>query len=122
MRGAGLNDIRAVSACMFGNRYRLEVLEAFADAPDGQVNLGRLAVRQGVQAAVYYPVMRDLLALRLVTRVTEVGRDRRRWYRRAGGEALWETLGRLVVGLRGHYDLITGTDMNDTGEQKKVET
>ncbi|MEU4234428.1 hypothetical protein AB0F17_60000 [Nonomuraea sp. NPDC026600] len=122
MRGADLDDIRAVSACMFGNRYRLEVLEAFASAPDGQVNLGRLAVRQGVQSAVYYPVVRDLLALRMVTRVTEVGRDRRRWYRRAGGDALWEPLGRLVAGLRGHYDRITGTDMNDMGEQKRVKT
>ncbi|MDP4510005.1 hypothetical protein [Nonomuraea turcica] len=93
---------------MFGNRYRLEVLEAFASAPEGQVNLGRLAVRHGVQSAVYYPVVRDLLALRMVSRVTEVGRDRRRWYRRTGGDALWEPLGRLVAGLRGHYDLIAG--------------
>ncbi|MFE0147844.1 hypothetical protein ACFWY5_11895 [Nonomuraea sp. NPDC059007] len=122
MRGAPLDDIRGVSACLFGHRYRLEVLEAFASASDGQVNLGRLAARHGVQSAVYYPVVRDLLALRMVTRVTELGRDRRRWYCRAGGDALWEPLGRLVAGLRGHHDLIAGTGLNGTSEQKRVET
>ncbi len=65
MREAGPEDERSFSERLFGSRYRLELLAAFAAAPDGRVNLGVLAEGKGVRAAVYYPAIRDLLAMRL---------------------------------------------------------
>ncbi|GAA4584817.1 hypothetical protein GCM10023194_25680 [Planotetraspora phitsanulokensis] len=119
MRGVAVGDVRAVSAHLFGNRYRLELLAAFAEAPEGRVNVGALAAAQGVEAAVYYPALRDLLALQMVDRVAELTRDRRRWYQRAGGDRIWEPMRELVAGLRGHFDEILGSAVNpDSGHEK----
>jgi hypothetical protein len=120
MRGVGLDDERSLSACLFGNRYRLELLAALAEAPDGRVNLGVLAEERGVSAAVYYPPMRDLLALRMVTRVEQVTRDRRRWYQRSGGDRLWESMARLIAGLQGHFEETAGVDAGPRAGRERV--
>jgi hypothetical protein len=115
MRGEGLLDERSLSACLFGNRHRLELLVALAEASDGRVNLGALAAERGVQAAVYYGPMRDLLAMRLAVRVELVPGDRRRWYRRAGGDRVWEAVAVFAAGLRGHLAAITGSGGGGVG-------
>jgi hypothetical protein len=120
MRGAGLDDERSLSVCLFGNRYRLELLAALAAAPDGRVNLGALADDKGVRAAVYYPAMRDLLALRLAVRVEQVTRDRRRWYERSGGDDLWESIAGMITGLQGHFQEIAGASAGRRAEHERV--
>jgi hypothetical protein len=84
----------------------LELLVALAQAPDGRVNPGALAAERGVQAAVYYGPLHDLLACRLVTRVEPVPGDRRRWIQRSGGDDLWSAVAQLAAGLNGHLAVI----------------
>jgi hypothetical protein len=98
----GSADERSLSACLFGNRYRWELLAALAEAPDGRVNLGQLAAENGVQAAVYYPTVRELISTGLLARLDAVSGDRRRWYRRVGAERAWRSMSELTVGLREH--------------------
>jgi hypothetical protein len=71
-----------VSALLFGNRHKLELLTALANAEDGRVNLSLLATRQRVPASVYYGPIRDLIDAGLVQRITPVPGERRRWYGR----------------------------------------
>ena len=73
---------RRVSAVLFGNRHRLELLAALADAGDEGVNLSDLAKAQGVLANVYYAPLRALLEAGLVDRLGKTSGDRRCWYRR----------------------------------------
>lgn len=95
---------RALSAGLFGNRYRWELLAALAQAPDGRVNLGRLAADNGVQAAVYYSTVRELISAGLLARLETASGDRRRWYGRSGAERAWRSLLELTAGLREHLD------------------
>lgn len=71
-----------MSALLFGNRHKLELLAALANAQDGRVNLSLLATMQGVPASVYYGPIRDFINAGLVQRLTPTPRDRRRWYGR----------------------------------------
>jgi DNA-binding transcriptional ArsR family regulator len=73
---------RRVSAVLFGNRHRLELLAALAHAGDEGVNLSDLANVQGVSANVYYAPLRALLEAGLVERLGKTSGDRRCWYRR----------------------------------------
>lgn len=75
---------RVVSARLFGNRHKLELLLALVSAEDGAVNLSELAEVNGVSASVYYAPIRDLTSAGLVERVAPVPGERRRWYRRSG--------------------------------------
>ncbi|TDD32902.1 hypothetical protein E1287_21100 [Actinomadura sp. KC06] len=84
------------------------MLAAFASAPDGRVNLGVLADSKGVSAAVYYPAIRDLLAMRLAVRIEQLTRDRRRWYARSGDDLVWEGLSAMISGLQRHFDQMVG--------------
>jgi hypothetical protein len=93
-------DERWVSACLFGHQHKLELLEALADAPDGRINLGDVARDRGVVPAVYYPPVRDLMALELLSQVARVPGDRRQWYQRSGGDQLWTAVSSLVRSLR----------------------
>jgi len=80
---------------LFGNRHRLELLVALAEAQDGGVNLSMLAAVQGVPASVYYGPLRDLIDAGLVRRLDRSVGDRRRWYSRTD-HAVWECLRPLV--------------------------
>jgi hypothetical protein len=99
MRQMRPRDARWVSACLFGHQHKLELLDALADAPDGRINLGAVAKRCGVPPAVYYPPVRDLMALELLSQVARVPGDRRQWYQRSGGDQLWAEVGSLVRSL-----------------------
>lgn len=99
MRQMRPRDERWVSACFFGHQRKLELLEALADASDGRINLGEVARGRGVAPAVYYPPVRDLMALELVTQAARVPGDRRQWYQRSGGDQLWAAVGSLVRSL-----------------------
>jgi hypothetical protein len=103
MQGSGWDRERSLSACVFGNRHRLELLVALSEAPDGRVNLGALADQHGVQASVYYPSIRSLQEIRLVKQADRVVGDRRRWYERCGSGQAWESLARVTAELRRHF-------------------
>ncbi|GAB2840877.1 hypothetical protein GCM10027176_50890 [Actinoallomurus bryophytorum] len=120
MREAGPEDERSFSERLFGSRYRLELLAAFAAAPDGRVNLGVLAEGKGVRAAVYYPAIRDLLAMRLAVRIEQVTRDRRRWYERSGDDSLWESFAAVIGGLQQHFEQIVGADTGRRARHERV--
>lgn len=73
---------RRISAAVFGNRHRLELLVALAEAGEAGVNLSELSDAQGVAASVYYGPIRALISVGLVDRLGRVAGDRRCWYRR----------------------------------------
>lgn len=73
---------RRVSAVVFGNRHRLELLVALAEAGNEGVNLSQLSEAQEVPASVYYGPIRGLISVGLVDRLGRVTGDRRCWYRR----------------------------------------
>jgi hypothetical protein len=120
MREAGVGDERSFSERLFGSRYRLELLAAFAAAPDGRVNLGALAEGKGVKAAVYYPAIHDLLAMRLAVRIEQVARDRRRWYQRSGDDSLWEIFTSMIGGLQQHFEQIVGAEAGRRTRNERV--
>lgn len=91
---------RALSAHLFGHRHKMELLSAFAEAPDGRINLSQVAEDRGVKASVYYPPVKDLIAARLVVRVEPVPKERRRWYERTGDDQVWLALGATLRALR----------------------
>ena len=86
---------RRLSALLFGNRHKLELLGALAAAEDGRVNLSLLAARQEVPASVYYGPIKDLITAGLAERLLLTDGDRRRWYARIDHE-LWECVRNLV--------------------------
>jgi hypothetical protein len=84
-----------VSALLFGNRHKLELLTALANAEDGRVNLSLLATAQGVPASVYYGPIRTLIDAGLVQRLAPQPHDRHRWYGRTESP-LWACIRALV--------------------------
>lgn len=78
-----------MSAAMFGNRYKLELLVALAEAGDEGVNLTHLGEVCGAPPNVYYGPIKDLISVGLAERLGRVSGDRRCWYRRRGA-AVWE--------------------------------
>jgi hypothetical protein len=90
---------RWLSACLFGHQRKLELLSALAEAPDGRINLGALAHDRGAVAAEYYPPVRDLMAIRLVSQVPPITGERRRWYERSGSEQVWAAVAALTRSL-----------------------
>ena len=91
---------RRVSALLFGNRHKLELLAALAEADDRGVNLSLLADDQGVSSSVYYGPLRELMAAGLVRRLNCVPGDRRRWYQRAD-HPIWNAAGSVLAELAG---------------------
>jgi hypothetical protein len=86
---------RRVSAVLFGNRHKLELLSALAEAGDDGVNLSQLGAAQEVPASVYYGPLRDLMAAGLVDRLGRASGDRRCWYRRRENR-FWDCLRSLA--------------------------
>ena len=89
---------RRVSVLMFGNRYKLDLVAALAEAGDGGVSMSKLAEEHQVAASVYYAPLTDLLEAGLVVRMDPVPGDRRRWYARSGARA-WGSLRALAHDL-----------------------
>jgi len=71
-----------MSAVLFGNRHKLELLVALAEAGNEGVNLSTLSDTQGVSPSVYYGPIKDLISVGLAERLGRVSNDRRCWYRR----------------------------------------
>ena len=91
-------DERRISVLLFGNRHKLDLLAALAEAGDGGVSVSTLADRHGVAASVYYAPLTDLMEAGLVVRLDPVPRDRRRWYVRVEHRA-WRSLRSLAQDL-----------------------
>lgn len=85
---------RRMSVVLFGNRYKLELLVALAEAGDEGVNLSQLGEACAASPNVYYGPIKDLISVGLVERLGQVGGDRRCWYRRRSSP-IWEHLGTL---------------------------
>lgn len=88
-----------VSVLLLGNRHKLALVTALAMTRDGQVSLSELAVAHGVSTAVYYPPLKDLIALGLVRQAEVLAGQRRRWYERCGDPRVWKGLRALVRAL-----------------------
>ncbi|WP_370945334.1 hypothetical protein AB5J62_40635 [Amycolatopsis sp. cg5] len=89
---------RRVSAAVFGNRHKLELLLALAQAGDQGVNLSALSDERGVFTSVYYGPIRDLIEVGLVERLGRMPGDRRCWYRRRES-TLWDGVRAVAVDL-----------------------
>lgn len=80
---------------VLGNRHRLELLAALAEAGDEGVNLSLLSDDQDVKASVYYAPIKDLMNMGLVDRVGWVdGKHRCRYRRRQS--AIWDAVTALA--------------------------
>lgn len=95
-------ELRRLSAGVFGNRYRAELIAALAAAGGNGVCLGDLALRRQVPASVYQPPVRTLITLGLVERIPPVPGERRRWYRPCGSTPAWRSLAATVARLQEH--------------------
>lgn len=89
-------QMRRVSAKLFGNRYRAELMLALVRADTQGVCMGDLAVRYGVQPSVYRAPMGALMSLGLVEAVPLVAGERRRWHRINARSPLWPLLQPLL--------------------------
>ncbi|MFC1421280.1 hypothetical protein [Streptacidiphilus cavernicola] len=95
-------ELRQLSAGVFGNRYRAELIAALAAAGDRGICLSDLARARRVPASVYHPPVRTLIALGLVERLAPAAGDRRRWYRSCGSTHTWHSLAATVARLQEH--------------------
>jgi DNA-binding MarR family transcriptional regulator len=93
---ADAEELRRLSAAVFGNRYRAELLQALARAGDRGVCLGELARERGVGASVYHAPVRALVAQGLAEQVPVQAGERRRWYRGCAGGQMWQLLATVV--------------------------
>jgi DNA-binding transcriptional ArsR family regulator len=87
-----------VSAVLFGNRHKLELLTALVEAGDDGVSLSDVADAQGVAASVYYGPLRPLIDAGLVERLGRRAEGRRCWYRRREN-AFWGYVEVIIQGL-----------------------
>lgn len=95
---AGCPPGRLMSAAVFGNRYRLELMVALAEGGEEGVNLSQLAEACTVAPSVYYGPIRDLLDAGLVERLGRIAGDRRCWYRRRE-HGFWDVVPSLAQQL-----------------------
>lgn len=95
-------ELRRLSAGVFGNRYRAELIAALAAAGGDGVCLGDLALARRVLPSVYHPPVRTLIALGLAERLAPAPGDRRRFYRRCGSAQAWTSLAAAVDRLKEH--------------------
>uniref|UniRef100_UPI003C7AD0CB hypothetical protein n=1 Tax=unclassified Streptomyces TaxID=2593676 RepID=UPI003C7AD0CB len=89
-------QMRRVSAKLFGNRYRAELMLALAQAGAQGVCMGDLALRQGVPPGVYRAPMEALMSLGLVEALPATAGERRRWHRMTAQSSLWPLLRPLL--------------------------
>jgi hypothetical protein len=88
-------DTKRCSLALFGHAYRLDLLQALSSAADRGVVITELANKTDVAASVFYPPLRGLAELGLVTRLGPTTGSRKVPYRRTDSPA-WEPLGTLV--------------------------
>nr|PPQ62039.1 hypothetical protein C5F59_39400 [Streptomyces sp. QL37] len=89
-------QMRRVSAKLFGNRYRAELMLALAQAGTRGVCMGDLGLRNGVSPGVYRAPMEALVSLGLVEALPAAAGERRRWHRRTAQSSLWPLLRPLL--------------------------
>jgi DNA-binding IclR family transcriptional regulator len=92
------HQLRRASSAVFGNRYRLELLLALADAGRKGICVKDLATLCGVPGAVFYPPLRALTAAGFVERLPGTGPNRRVFYAMTSVRA-WTGLRQLVHDL-----------------------
>ncbi len=73
-------QVRSVSRAMFGHRYRLELLAELAAAGEQGSCVSDMAFDHGTKASVFYPPLRDLQSLGMVTKRRDPGQGRRVYY------------------------------------------
>ncbi|WFB83820.1 MULTISPECIES: hypothetical protein [Streptomyces] len=95
-------ELRRLSAGVFGNRYRAELIAALAAAGSDGVCLGDLALARRVPPSVYHPPVRTLITLGLAERLDLAPGNRRRFYRRCGSTQAWTSLASTVARLKEH--------------------
>jgi DNA-binding HxlR family transcriptional regulator len=87
--------VRRVSRALFGHRYRLELLVELADAGEQGICVSDMAVGHGANASVFYPPLRELESIGLVSRRSDQGHGRRVYYT-ATQHGAWAVIRRLV--------------------------
>lgn len=87
--------VRRVSRAVFGHRYRLELLAELAEAGEPGICVSDMAIGHGARASVFYPPLRELEDVGLVSRRRDTGPGRRVYWTATRHEA-WPVLRRLV--------------------------
>jgi len=90
--------LRRVSSAVFGNRYRLELLLALANAGRRGICVKDLATSSDVATSVFHPQLRALTAAGLVQRLPGTGPNGRVLYAMTSAGA-WTGLRQLVHDL-----------------------
>lgn len=87
--------VRRVSRALFGHRYRLELLAELAEAGERGICVSDMAIGHGAKPSVFYPPLRELEGIGLVSRRRDQGPGRRVYYA-ATGHGAWSVIRRLV--------------------------
>jgi len=74
-----VEEVRRLSRATFGQSYRLELMLAIGDSPDGLVSLGELSAQLGVTPSNLQKPMQSLLDTALIS-PTHSGDSRRIYY------------------------------------------
>jgi DNA-binding IclR family transcriptional regulator len=90
--------VRHMSRAIFGHRYRLELLAELAEAGEQGLCVSDLAIGHGAKASVFYPPLRELEHIGLVTRRPDPGPGRRVYYA-ATGHLAWTVVRQLVQSI-----------------------
>ena len=90
-------QLRELSAVVFGNMYRLEILAVIASAPDGQVTVHEIAKTLRVNDNRVWPIVWKLREAHLLTDVPHV--DARSKHLRRAQTPLWQGIDSFVSEL-----------------------
>lgn len=90
--------VRRVSRALFGHRYRLELLAELAEAGEQGICVSDMATGHGAKASVFYPPLRELEEVGLVSRRRDQGPGRRVYYT-ATGHGAWTVMRRFVQAI-----------------------
>jgi DNA-binding IclR family transcriptional regulator len=98
--------VRRVSRAVFGHRYRLELLAELAEAGEQGICVSDMARGHGAKASVFYPPLRELEDVGMVSRRRDT-MPGRRVYWTATRHGAWTVLRGLVQAV------LTADDVSD---------
>lgn len=104
MTGGDLERLRCLSRSAFNQTYRLEVMLAIADSPDGLVTQSELAAQLGVAVSNVQAPVASLVSCGLLTEMPR-GDSRSRYLMR-NRSAAWEWATEMRA-------MVTGSDTNE---------